>query len=259
MCGRFVQASAPSNLALLKDVQLPDSRLSNWPPRYNAAPSQDFLLIRRNHQSRERSLDLLRWGLIPNWSREPGGGRKPINAKAETVATLSTFCEAYARRRAILPVDGFYEWKAAHGRKQPYVIAMKDCTPFGLAALWENWRDPKTGHWLRTFTIITVPANELLREVHPRMPAILEPKDYERWLGPEPDPREVMRSYPAELMTIWPNLGARELAQERRCRHPAAGRNQGCAGGRRQVSGTGRCYVNFCRNTCQNAEKATAT
>jgi len=102
MCGRFVQASAPRSLALVKDVQLPDSRLSNWPPRYNGAPSQDFLLIRQNEKSGTRSLDLLRWGLIPNWNREPGGGRKPINAKAETVATLPTCREAYARRRAVV-------------------------------------------------------------------------------------------------------------------------------------------------------------
>jgi putative SOS response-associated peptidase YedK len=204
MCGRFVQASAPRRLALIPDVQLPDSRHSNWPPRYNGAPSQDFLLIRRNPQSGERSLDLLRWGLIPNWSREAGRGRKPINAKAETVATLATFREAHTRRRAILPMDSFYEWRAAGGAKQAYAIAMKDRAPFGLAALWENWREPNTGQWLRTFTIITVPANGLLRDIHPRMPAILAPRDYERWIGPEPDPRDALRTYPGELMVVWP-------------------------------------------------------
>lgn len=114
---------------------------------------------------------------------------------------LPTFREAYARR---LPIDSFYEWKATGGGKQPYAIAMKDRAPFGLAALWENWRDPKTGQWVRTFAIITVPANELLRDIHPRMPAILAPEDYDRWLGQGPDPREALRSYPADMMTIWP-------------------------------------------------------
>jgi putative SOS response-associated peptidase YedK len=87
------------------------------------------LVIRQNHRTDERSLDPLRWGLIPNWCTDPNGGRKPINAKAETVARLPTFREAYSKRRCILPVDGFYEWKAAKNGKQPYAIAMKDRSP----------------------------------------------------------------------------------------------------------------------------------
>jgi putative SOS response-associated peptidase YedK len=203
MCGRFVQASAPPRLALVQDVKLPDSRLSNWPPRYNGAPSQDFLVIRCNHRTGERSLDRLRWGLIPHWNTEAGGGRKPINAKAETVATLRLFRDAFASRRCIVPIDAFFEWKASDGAREPYAIAMQDRWPFGLAALWENWRDPKTQEWLRTFTIVTVPANDLLREIHPRMPAILSPDDYERWLGPEADMRDALRTYPSEPMTVW--------------------------------------------------------
>ena len=105
-----------------------DSRVGNYSPRWNAAPSQELLVIRRNYQTGEVSLDPLRWGPIPNWCKDPTGGRKPINAKAETVASLPTFREAYRKRRCILPVDGFYEWKAIKGQraKQPYAIAMKD-------------------------------------------------------------------------------------------------------------------------------------
>jgi hypothetical protein len=85
-------------------------------------------------------------------------------------------------------VDGFFEWQTTNGRKQPYAIAMKDGSPFGLAGLWENWKDPGTGEWLRTFVIITVPSNDLVCRIHDRMPAILHAQDCERWLGPEADP-----------------------------------------------------------------------
>ena len=95
------------------------------------------------------------------------------------------FRDAYALRRCIVPVDGFFEWRAIKGAraKQPYAIAMKDGSPFGLAGLWENWRNPNTGEWERTFAIITVPSNPLVAKIHNRMPAILEPGGYDRWLS----------------------------------------------------------------------------
>jgi putative SOS response-associated peptidase YedK len=119
---------------------------------------------------------------------------------------LPTFRDAYALRRCIVPVDGFFEWRAmrgAHG-KQPYAIAMKDNSPFGLAGLWENWRNPNTGEWERTFAVITVPSNELVAQIHDRMPAILERSGYERWLGTEADPHDLLSIYPSELMMMWP-------------------------------------------------------
>ena len=123
--------------------------------------AKNFSSSGRTTRPVERSLDLIKWGLIPYWCKDPKGGRKPINAKAESVATLPMFREAYARRRCIVPVDGFFEWRAIKGAraKQPYAIAMKDGSPFGLAGLWENWRNPNTGEWERTFAIITVPSN----------------------------------------------------------------------------------------------------
>jgi putative SOS response-associated peptidase YedK len=130
------------------------------PASLDAAPSQDLLVIRRNHRNGEVSLDPLRWGLIPNWCNDPTGGRKPINAKCETVRDLPSFRDAYRTRRCIVPVDGFFEWKAIKGQgaKQPYAIAMKDGSPFGLAGIWENWKDPTFGEWIRTFAIITTDA-----------------------------------------------------------------------------------------------------
>jgi putative SOS response-associated peptidase YedK len=129
-------------------------------------------------------MDLLKWGLIPYWSKERPKP-PPINAKAETVAKLPMFREAYRKRRCIVPVDGFFEWRAERGSKQPYAIAMKDRSPFGLAGLWENWKDPATGDWVRTFCVITTTANDLVSRIHDRMPAILRPEDYARWLGGE--------------------------------------------------------------------------
>jgi putative SOS response-associated peptidase YedK len=206
MCGRVIQSSGPPRLAIVEGLEVIDRRTENIGPRYNAAPSQELLIIRQNHKTGERSLDLIKWGLIPYWCQDPSGGRKPINAKAENVSRLPTFRDAYALRRCIVPVDGFFEWRAIKGTraKQPYAIAMKDGSPFGLAGLWENWRNPITGEWGRTFAIITVPSNELVKQVHNRMPAILEPKSHDRWLSLEPDPHDLLITYPSEPMTMWP-------------------------------------------------------
>jgi putative SOS response-associated peptidase YedK len=206
MCGRVIQSGGPVRYAIVDGMNVRDSRVHNYPPRWNAAQSQDLLVIRRNHQTGEVSLEPLRWGLIPYWCQDPKGGRKPINAKCETVRNLPTFRDAYRRRRCIVPVDGFFEWKAIKGQKakQPYAIAMKDGSPFGLGGLWENWKEPASGEWIRTFAVITTDANELVAEIHDRMPLILAPGDYARWLSDEPDPREVMRPFPADSMRMWP-------------------------------------------------------
>jgi putative SOS response-associated peptidase YedK len=104
-----------------------------------------------------------------------------------------------------VPVDGFFEWKAIKGKpKQPYAIAMRDGSPFGIGGLWENWKDPASGKWIRTFVVITTGANELVAQIHDRMPLIIAPADYERWLGDEPDPHDLMRPFPGELMRMWP-------------------------------------------------------
>jgi hypothetical protein len=112
MCGRVIQSSGPLRYAIVDGMNVRDSRVHNYPPRWNGAPSQDLLVIRRNHKTGEVSLDPLRWGLIPYWCSDPKGGRKPINAKCESVRDLPTFRDDYRKRRCIVPVDGFFEWKA---------------------------------------------------------------------------------------------------------------------------------------------------
>src|SRR5215467_92134 len=101
MCGRVIQSSGPLRLAIVDGLDVSDSRLGDVPRRYNAAPSQELLVIRQNHKTGERSLDLLKWGLIPHWCSDPGGGRRPINAEAESVSSLPSFRDAYALRRCI--------------------------------------------------------------------------------------------------------------------------------------------------------------
>ena len=203
MCGRVIQTSTPEAIRRLFDAIAP---VPNAPPRYNGAPSQELMVLRRNPETGERTLQLLRWGLIPSWTKDAKGGRKPINARAETIASSPMFKGAYAKRRCLLPIDGFFEWKAIKGSKtkQPYALAMKDRSPFAVAGIWENWTRPDTGETIRTFAVITCEANELVSQIHDRMPVIIAPTDYDRWLGQEPDPRDLVKPFPAEPMTMWP-------------------------------------------------------
>jgi putative SOS response-associated peptidase YedK len=142
MCGRVVQISDPLRYALVDGLSMPDSRVRA--PSYNIAPNQLLYVIRENHETGARTLSLLRWGLIPHSCKDPDGGRKPINARAESVARLPTFRAAYAKRRCLVPVDCFFEWRAIKGARarQPYAIAMQDRSPFavGERASPTKWR-----------------------------------------------------------------------------------------------------------------------
>jgi putative SOS response-associated peptidase YedK len=203
MCGRIIQAGFGGMKILMGTPD--DSRIKK--PRYNGAPSQDLVVIRRHPETGDNKPDLLRWGFIPSWVNDAKGGRKPINARAEGIAGTAMFKAAYAKRRCLVPVNGFFEWKAIKGAKakQPYAIAMKDDSPFCLAGIWENWKNPETDERLRTFCIITTTANELVGHIHDRMPVIIPPESYERCLANiEPDPRDLLVPFPSELMRMWP-------------------------------------------------------
>jgi putative SOS response-associated peptidase YedK len=146
---------------------------------------------------------MIRWGLLPSWAKDRKMAWKMINARAETVTTAPAFRKAFEKRRCLLPVDGFFEWKTVGKEKRPYMIAMADGQAFTLASLWENWKDPASSEWVRTFTIITTDANELVARLHDRMPVVIGPDDRERWLK-GPNPKELLRPYPAERMIMWP-------------------------------------------------------
>ena len=148
--------------------------LPNFPPTWNMAPTQDAMVVRHHPDTGERHLDLLKWGLLPYFTKDPVHAKRPINARAETVATSGMFRSAFAKRRCLVPADAFYEWKMVEGGKQPYAIARQDGQPMAFAGLWEGFKWPD-GTVLRTFTIITTNANETVGELHDRMPVILEP------------------------------------------------------------------------------------
>jgi putative SOS response-associated peptidase YedK len=118
MCVRVIQSSGPIRYAIVDGIDVRDSRIHNYPPRWNAAPGQELLVIRRNHETGEVSLDPLPWGLIPHWCQDPSGGRKPINAKCETVHRLPMFKDAYRRRRCILPVEAFMNGRRSRARRR---------------------------------------------------------------------------------------------------------------------------------------------
>ena len=204
MCGRITQKSPAKQLGLGLITKVEPLRV---PPRYNGAPGQEQWVIRQHPTTGERHLDRILWGLIPHWCKDQEGGRKPINAKAETVATLPSFRDAYKRRRCLIPIDNFFEWKARKGAtaKQPYAIAMKRGVPFALAGIWENWQPPGTEQWVRTFAVITTRSNDLVSTIHDRMPVIIPPIEYDRWLSPlDPDPRDLLVPFPSDPMTMWP-------------------------------------------------------
>jgi putative SOS response-associated peptidase YedK len=205
MCGRITQKSPPNRLGL-KIATLVEPQFEHQ-PRYNGPPGEEHWLIRQHPKTGERTLDRLWWGLIPYWCKDANGGRKPINAKAETVASLPTFRDAYQRRRCLLPIDNFFEWKAVKGAraKQPFAIGMRSGEPFALAGIWENWQRPGADQWVRTFCIITTTANELVAGIHDRMPVIIPPESYDHWLSTlDPDPRGLLVPFPSAPMIKWP-------------------------------------------------------
>ncbi|HEV7299270.1 MAG TPA: SOS response-associated peptidase [Tepidisphaeraceae bacterium] len=149
-------------------------------PQYNIAPSQDVAVVRVNGKG-ERVLGLVRWGLIPSWTKDKPK-QQPINARAETIATSGMFRQAFERRRCLVPVDGFYEWRKLGDRRQPMFVHRTDDAPFAFAGLWERWRPDPDVEPVDTMTIVTTSPNALMSPIHDRMPVILDRHDYARWL-----------------------------------------------------------------------------
>jgi putative SOS response-associated peptidase YedK len=176
-------------------------------PSYNVAPQSFQPVVRLSPDTGERELTIMRWGLIPFWSKDGKMAFNTINAKAETITTSPAYREAMKRRRCLVPADWFYEWKKLDAKtKQPYAIAMKDAELFAFAGLWDSWKDKETGKALETYTVITTDPNDLMEPIHNRMPVILHRKDYERWLAvadPAQLPIDLLRPYPAEEMKAW--------------------------------------------------------
>lgn len=173
MCGRYVVKTPPD---LMREV-FGYAEQPNFPPRYNIAPTQPIPVVRI--ENGRRSLALVRWGLVPAWVEDPRGFSLLINARAESVLDKPAFRNAMRRRRCLVPADGFYEWKEEGPRKRPFFAATKGLIAF--AGLWEPWMGPN-GEEMETACIITTPANETLRPLHDRMPAVVPPDAFDLWL-----------------------------------------------------------------------------
>jgi putative SOS response-associated peptidase YedK len=200
MCGRYMLTTP---VDALRELFMFTERL-NLAPRYNIAPTQEVPIVRRPRDGAGRELIMVRWGLVPYWADDPKIGNRLINARCESVARTAAFREAYQRRRCLVPADGFFEWQKAGRTRQPLLVRRRDQAPFAFAGLWERWPQPGGGV-LRSCTIITCPANELVAPVHDRMPVILASEDIERWLDPsQSDAHELLKPYPAAELEAFP-------------------------------------------------------
>jgi len=221
MCGRFVTASSPSLLADRFDVD--DVDVDDFVPSYNVAPRELVLVVRQRED--RRVLSQVRWGLVPSWAKDPSIGDRMINARADGLAEKPAFKRPFAKKRCLIPADGFYEWRVVapprtpkgRPRKQPVFVHRRDGEPMALAGLWDVWKVREgeawpTGTddegWLRSCVIVTGEPNELVAPVHDRMPVLLPESAWATWLDPTNDDVERLASLlvpaPSEQLELWP-------------------------------------------------------
>ena len=201
MCGRFALIVDASVLADVFDVDPP----RDLQPRFNIAPTQNTPVVRAGDDGRE--ISMRRWGLVPSWAKDIKMGARMINARGETVAEKPSFRSAVKTRRCLVPASGFYEWVKTSDGKQPHFIHFADGRTFAFGGLWERWSKSED-HPVETFTIITTSPNPLIADLHDRMPVILDPSSWEKWLEPEPlapdDLESLLEPHSAEGMETYP-------------------------------------------------------
>jgi putative SOS response-associated peptidase YedK len=214
VCGRYASTRPPAELA--EQFHVAEIKAEPLEPNWNVAPTEPVYAVAESRGVRQ--LGVFRWGLVPSWASSPAVGARMINARAETVATKPAYRQALARRRCIVPADAFYEWAVVgepeagsrRPRKQPYAIARRDGAPLAFAGLWEVWhdRDDPQSQPLRSCVIITTAANEVLRPVHDRMPVVLAPEVWDRWLDRDNedvgDLSRLLVPAPDEQFVLWP-------------------------------------------------------
>jgi putative SOS response-associated peptidase YedK len=186
MCGRFAQQRPASELA---EIFAAEPLADDPGPRFNVAPTDEALVVVQREE--RRAITAFRWGLIPHWAEDAKVGSRMFNARAETLTSSPAFRDAFQRKRCLVPVDGFYEWKREGTVRQPFLIGRADGTPLTLAGLWAGWRDPTTERVVRTFTIVTSRPNDQMADLHDRMPVIVPEEIWPLWLDPEADRSEL--------------------------------------------------------------------
>lgn len=204
MCGRFAFYSPDEAASRLFGV----SDAPELEPRYNIAPTQ-FAPVVRQHDGGVRRIQLLRWGLVPFWAKDKSIGNRMINARAETLATKPAYRDSYRKRRCLVPANGFFEWQKRGGLKQPFFISLGATEPFAMAGLWASWRskeDPEQR--LESFTIVTTTPADAISALHDRMPVIVSPQDYSRWLDPDIRETDALESLlvpcQSDRLQFWP-------------------------------------------------------
>lgn len=204
MCGRFVQVEKPEFYAQHFGVEF--VRTETLTPRYNVAPTSTVYAVADHEGS--RVLTSFRWGLVPFWAKDAKIGSRAINARVETAPDKPMFRNSFASHRCLIPVDGFYEWERKAKGKLPHFIFAKDRKPLPVAGLWSSWHDPDTDERLLTCTILTGPPNELLENIHDRMPVIVPAERWDEWLDPSNRDVEALRAlldiYPASALAEYP-------------------------------------------------------
>ena len=208
MCGRARLSSDVSEIKIAFGIP-PSRPTPNFAASWNVAPTDPLPVVRYDAKDHQRSLEVMRWGLVPFWAKDIKVGFANINAKAEGIENKPAFREAFRQRRCLVPVDNFYEWKkVAGGKKQPYAIGLKGGGLMALAGLWESWHSKPSGERVRSFAIVTTEPNELCAQLHNRMPVVLAPEAWPQWLGEEPADEGQLKSllapYPSGGMICWP-------------------------------------------------------
>jgi putative SOS response-associated peptidase YedK len=208
MCGRYRLSRRKQILEEHFDSISGEDDLS---PRYNIAPTQPVPVIRQHPREPVRELSLVRWGLVPSWSKDSSGAAKMINARSETASLKPAFREALQSRRCLIPADGFYEWQRTGAVKQPYCSEVNEGELFAFAGIWDRWKDGR-GNTIETCAILTTIANAVTATIHDRMPVILDPNSYDLWLDPGMKnvgaASDLLRPYDARPMQCYP-VGAR--------------------------------------------------
>jgi len=205
MCGRFASFRQAQDLADAFALAFVDEDAAELPASWNVAPTQQLRIVVERPERLEdgtkgavaRQLRLARWGLVPSWAKEPSIGSKMFNARSETVAEKPAFKRALAARRGIVPVEGYYEWQARAGGKQPHFIHAPDDQVLALAALYEFWKNPAAAEddpdrWLVSATIVTRASTGGLEQIHDRQPVILPPETWDAWLSPATSTAEAL-------------------------------------------------------------------
>lgn len=202
MCGRFSLTHSAS--AIAKAFQL--TEVPSLIPHYNIAPSQQVAAIAAGENG-EKRLQSMKWGLIPSWAKDLKIGSKLINARSETLGEKPSFRSAFKRRRCLIVADGFYEWCRQGKDKQPYYIHLNNRELFAFAGLWERWQ-PEGEEAVISCTIVTTEANHLMAAIHHRMPVILSPDSYDRWLDADltetSELQSLLTPYPSDRMEAYP-------------------------------------------------------